>query len=146
MPSPFRKLAALTAGEWRDLLRAQRAVLRAERRVRREAIGSLAIREPWDPAAAVGDPRRAQALALAVGRVATYGLSRPACLARTIALRELLLEDGIDGASIRIGVRRHRGTFQAHAWVRWGDHILGDHADHIATFTEVDDLRVMESA
>lgn len=113
--------------------------------MRGEAIGSLAIREQMDDVMLVGSTERALALALAVGRVATFGLSRPSCLARTIALRELLLAEGIQGASIRIGVRRHRGEFQAHAWVRWGDQVLGDHPQHIATFTEVDDLRVMES-
>jgi hypothetical protein len=40
-------------------------------------------------------------------------------------------------------VRQRRGKFEAHAWVRWNDEVLGDVASHIATFTEVDDMRVL---
>lgn len=119
------------------------ALARAQWRVWREPIGTLAIRETVGPDGAEGDPGRARDLAVALVRVAEFGPLRPYCLVRTIALRELLLADGIRGASIRIGVRRRRGTFEAHAWVRWGDEILGDRADLVAEFTEVDDLRVI---
>ena len=33
--------------------------------------------------------------------------------------------------------------FNAHAWVRWSGQILGDLPEHVATFTEVDDIRVL---
>jgi hypothetical protein len=30
--------------------------------------------------------------------------------------------------------------------VRWGDVLLGDDVAHVATFTEVDDIRVLQGA
>ncbi len=146
MTHPLAKLLTLGVRGWRDLLRAQLALVRARRRVRTEPLGTLAIRDTVDPSMISGDPQRAHAIALAVVRAAERGLFRPFCLVQSLALRELLVAEGITGASIRIGVRRHRGVFQAHAWVRWGEHVLGDSADHVATFTEVDDLRVMGGA
>ena len=145
MPMSARLRRALSFGprEWRDLWRAQAALLRAQCRLRREAIGSLAIRESFASGEIAGDPSRADALAHAVHRASAYGLFRPYCLVRAMALRDLLLEDGIRGASIRIGVRRSEGEFQAHAWIHWGERILGDEARNVARFTEVDDLGVM---
>ncbi len=145
MPARLRKLLRLGARGWRDLLRAQVALLRAQRRLKREPIGALAIRENFTADISMGDPVRADALAHAVHRAAQYGLFRPYCLVRAMALRDLLLADGIRGASIRIGVRRANGEFQAHAWIRWGERILGDEPRHVARFTEVDDLGVMRA-
>jgi hypothetical protein len=145
MPAPLRKLVRLGARGWRDLLRAQVALLRAQRRLEREPIGALAIRENFTVEASTGDPARAETLAHAVHRAAQYGLFRPYCLVRAMALRDLLVADGIHGASIRIGVRRANGEFQAHAWIRWGERVLGDEARHVARFTEVDDLGVMRT-
>lgn len=143
MPPPLRKLLALDRRSWLDLLRAQAALLRAQWRLRREPLGALAIRAPIDLGATSGDPVRARSLGLAIERAAEHGIFRPFCLVRAMALRELLLADEIRGASIRIGVRRHNGEFQAHAWVLWGATVLGDRPEHVARFTEVDDLRVL---
>lgn len=93
-----------------------------------------------------GDPDRARQLALAVGRAAEHGVFRPRCLARSLALRDLLARHGIDGSEIRVGVRHDRGRFLAHAWVTWHDEVLGDRADWVARFTEVDDLSVLRDA
>jgi hypothetical protein len=144
MPPPIRRLLALDGGEFRDLVRAQVALLRAEWRLKREPIGALAIRDPFHADHATGDPGRARALARAVERAAAHGIFRPFCLTRAMAIRSLLEADGILGASIRVGVRRHEGEFQAHAWVLWAHEVLGDRADHVARFTEVDDLRVLQ--
>jgi hypothetical protein len=38
----------------------------------------------------------------------------------------MLNAHGIAGHSIRIGVRRDRGSFTAHAWVELGHRVLGD--------------------
>ena len=146
MPGRLRRAFGFGAREWIDLARAQLALLRAQRRLRREPIGALAIREVVAADAVRGDPRRARALEHAVHRAAAYGLFRPYCLVRAMALRELLLADGVTGASIRIGVRRADGAFQAQAWIRWGDTVLGDDPQAIARFTEVDDLSVMRPA
>lgn len=140
----LRNFASLGPRGWRDLWRAQAALLRAQRRLRTEPIGALAIREPFDTDAADGDPGRAYSLAMAVNRTARFGLIRPYCLVRAMALRDLFVEDGLRGASIRIGVRREGGQFQAHAWVRWGERIVGDDPAFVARFVEVDDLGVMQ--
>ena len=141
----LRRLFALGPSGWRDLVRAQLALVRARRLLRTQPIGTLAIRDAVDPSRVAGDAERARQIALAVMRASERGLFRPYCLAQSLALRELLLAEGITGASIRIGVRRRHGEFQAHAWVRWGDTVLGDREDHVTTFTEVDDLRVMNA-
>ena len=143
MPPPIHRLLTLDRRAWRDLVRAQTALIRAQWRLRREPLGTLAIRDAIDPGQVSGDRARAREIARAVQRAAKHGLFRPFCLVQTLALRELLREERIEGASIRVGVRRHGGTFQAHAWIRWGDAILGDRAEHVAQFTEVDDLRVL---
>lgn len=143
MPALARKLLRLDRRGWQDLLAAQRALIRAQWRLRTRPIGEFAIREPLGQADATGDGARAQEIAAAVTRAASYGLFRPYCLVRAVALRELLIANGVQGSSIRIGVRRESGTFQAHAWVRWGELVLGDRAEHVARFTEVDDLRVV---
>ncbi len=125
-------------------MRAQAALLRARRRVRTEPIGSFTSRGPDAAGVVRGDPVRAREIALAVERAAAHGLFRPYCLVQALALRELLTRHGIDGSQIRIGVRQNGGKFSAHAWVRWGQEILGDRADHVAGFTEVDDIRVLQ--
>ena len=142
MTSALRKLVGLGQRGWRDLIRAQSALLRARHRLQREPIASLAIREQIDPAQADGPDSRARELALAIGRVSEHGLFRPSCLVRALALRELLVTNGIRGASIRIGVKRLGGELQAHAWVCLGRVLLGeDDLEHVASFTEVDDIR-----
>jgi hypothetical protein len=142
----LRKLASLDRRSLTDLIFAQIALLRAHWRVKRQPIGSLTIRSRDASAPARGDPARALSLALAVERTAQHGLFRPFCLVRAIALRELLEAHAILGSQIRVGVRQQGGRFNAHAWVRWGDRILGDKPEHVATFTEVDDIRVLERA
>ena len=146
MQSVLRKLFSLDSRSLADLVAAQRALLRARRLLKRQPIGSLTIRDTGVGASPAGDPDRARAVAQAVTRAATHGLFRPFCLVRALALRELLHQQGISGSEIRIGVRRRNGGFSAHAWVRWGDQILGDLPEHVATFTEVDDIRVLEGS
>ncbi len=143
MTSRLRKLLALDRRGWLDLFSAQVALLRAQRRLRREPTGSFVTRERDAPGPATGDAIRARALATAVVRTANHGVFRPFCLVRAIAIKDLLERHGIEGSSIRIGVRRLGSEFNAHAWVRWGDETLGDRPDHVATFTEVDDIRVL---
>lgn len=143
MPALLRKLRTFGLRDAIDLFRAQAALLRARRLVATRPVGSLAIRAHVTPESLTGDPERAHALALATRRAARFGLFRPYCLVQAIALRDLLEADGIRGSSIRVGVRRNGGTFEAHAWVTWGRHLLGDRPEHVRRFTEVDDLRVL---
>lgn len=143
MLTPLRKLATLDLRAVRDLMKAQAALLRAQRRLRRDPVGSFVTRERARREPVAGSATRAAELAVAVERVATHGLFRPYCLVRAIALRELLVAHGIGGSSIRIGVRRVQGEFRAHAWIRWGDTVLGDRAEHVAAYSEVEDIRVL---
>lgn len=143
MASPLGRLAALDARSLLDLLIAQWALLRAQRRLRREPIGSLTTRSTEPAAPPSGDLNRARALALAINRAAAFGIIRPHCLARALALTELLARADVRGSEIRVGVRRRDGVFGAHAWVRLGDELLGEQHEHIASFTEVDDIRVL---
>ena len=114
--------------------------------MRTKPIGSLTMRDSTAggaPQASPTDRHRAVELATAVRRAADFGLFRPFCLVRAMALRSLLERADIHGSEIRIGVRRRDGVFAAHAWIRWNNQILGDLPAHVATFTEVDDFRVL---
>jgi hypothetical protein len=141
----LRKIASLSGAEWRDLMVAQVALLRAQWRVWRAPTGTLVVaREPaGEAAAAPGDRDRAYAIALAISRAAEHGLFRPFCLVRALALQSLLTASGIRGSDVRVGVRRENGAFAAHAWIVWRGDVLGDRPDHVAQFVEVEDLRVL---
>ncbi len=146
MPSVLRKLLSLDRQSFADLIAAQRALWRARRIIKRQPIGSLTIRDANAASIPRGDPTRAKDVARAIARASSYGLFRPFCLVRAIALRDLLQQHEISGSEIRVGVRWQGGEFTAHAWVRWGDEILGDDPHHVSTFTEVDDIRVLGRA
>jgi hypothetical protein len=103
----------------------------------------LVVRAAAEHSRESGEQERARAIALAVSRAAEHGLFRPYCLVRAIALQDLLIANGIHGSAVRVGVRREDGEFSAHAWIVWRDEILGDRPEHVARFTEVDDLRVV---
>lgn len=109
-------------------------------------VGSLVQRAAPVAGGPRGDAERAQQLALAIGRAAEHGVFRPRCLARSIALRDLLARHGIEGSLIRVGVQYERGRLLAHAWVTWRDQVLGDRTEWVARFTEVDDLNVLRDA
>ncbi len=114
--------------------------------MRTKPIGSLTVRDSsagTPPPASAHNRQRAIELATAVRRAADFGLFRPFCLVRAMALRTLLERADIHGSEIRIGVRRRDGIFAAHAWIRWNNQVLGDLPAHVATFTEVDDIRVL---
>ena len=143
MTAPLRKLAGLDLVSLAELWRAELELLRAGWIVRRRPIGTLARRSTEQDPTPRGDPVRAASLALALERAAEYGPYRPKCLVRSIALRALLEKHGITGSEIRVGVRQRNGSLDAHAWVRWGDRILGDRDYRVARFTEVDDINVL---
>ncbi|HMI58945.1 MAG TPA: lasso peptide biosynthesis B2 protein, partial [Gemmatimonadaceae bacterium] len=116
--------------------------------------GELVSRAPLDPfgdsappiaPAANVDPRPEQ-LALAIGRAAENGVFRPLCLVRAVALKRLLDRHGFEGSIVKIGVRLNHGRFAAHAWVAYGDQILGDQEWHVKSFAELDEVSVMEHA
>jgi hypothetical protein len=126
-----------------ELARAQLALLRAQRRVARSPLAELELREPWDADDARGTEERAAATVVAIRRASRRGLFRPTCLVEAVALRDLLRLRGVQGASIRIGVRSGQTEIEAHAWVRWRGRILGDDPAHVACYVEVEDANVL---
>src|SRR6185503_9746550 len=110
--------------------------------VRRRRIGSLAT--PASKASAADSTRlpEARRLALAIIRAARFGVFRPQCLVRSVALSRMLEDRGIDGALVRVGVRRANGEFLAHAWVELAGEILGDADDHVGSFVPLTNLDV----
>lgn len=88
---------------------------------------------------------RAEALALAVGRAAEFGVFRPLCLVRAVALNRMLERHGIKGSRVRVGVRMRNGRFAAHAWVEYGDRVLGDNEAHVGSFVELSEVRLVDA-
>lgn len=133
-----RKLLRLSAREWRDLLLAQWALWRAQRAVGTRPTGALLAQ--WSAGGAPSsdaDPLhlpRAREIGDAVRRAALYGVSRPQCLARSIAISDLLEREGIPGAIVRIGVRPADASLSAHAWVEFAGEIVGDSRAHVRGF------------
>ena len=132
-----RKLASLSARQWRDLARAQWSLIVAQLRLRTRAKGALVERWTVDaerPAADIRQLQRAQEIGDAVRRVGLYGVTRPQCLARSLAICELLQAERIPGAIIRIGVRPQDTRLDAHAWVEYAGEIIGDSRAHVRRF------------
>ena len=150
-----RRLLELSWREIADFFRAQLAILVATWKLRRVRIGDLVTagdeqarafpvsHTGGGPTIAPDDvsPRAAQ-LAIASDRAARFGLLRPKCLVRSIALRNLLADRGIPGSIIRVGVRRKAGEFVAHAWVELDGRIIGDDVAEVARFTPLNSLGV----
>jgi Transglutaminase-like superfamily len=132
-----RKLLTLTAREWRDLLLAQWALWRAQRAVGTRPTGALLDQWSAGSPATAANPlhlTRARELGDAVRRAALYGVGRPQCLARSIAISHLLEREGIAGAIVRIGVRPSDASLSAHAWVEFAGEIVGDSRAHVRGF------------
>ena len=143
----MRRLLA-RPGEMRELAPAQLALLAAQCELWRRPVGRLVtadgVQAPTVPAAPRPDVARrdAQRLAVAVRRAAAYGLFRPKCLARAIALHRMLERRGIRGSRVRVGVRRGRGTFAAHAWVELHGAALGEEANVPRRYAPLDGMRI----
>lgn len=145
----LRKLARLSRTEWIELFQAQAALLWAQVLVWTRPTGQLIDRSvaadsaPAAESPAALDPR-AYRLALAVGRAAEHGVFRPLCLVRAVALNRMLEARHIHGSRIRIGVKRTEGHFIAHAWVEWGNIVLGDMDSHVNRFTQLADVHLID--
>lgn len=88
---------------------------------------------------------RAQAcehITAAIDRASRYGVFRPLCLTRAVALSRMLNAHGIAGHTIRIGVRHDRGSFTAHAWVELGHRVLGDTTANILAYLPLTQVSV----
>jgi hypothetical protein len=115
--------------------------------VRRRPRGELIAAGQAATAPGAGaDPARrddVERLSWAIDRAARLMLRRPTCLVRALALVRLLGADGIDGAVIRVGVRRTRAEgFMAHAWVEWGPHVIGDRPADLLPFSRIEGIDV----
>jgi hypothetical protein len=155
-PHLSRKLASLGAREWVDMLEAQVALLWAQLLVWTRPQGKLVASVPAgaprpvmpDEHADESEPilpeeRRARELALGVTRAAYFGLFRPLCLVRSVALQRMLERHGVRGSLVRVGVRWQHGRFTAHAWVELRGRVLGDASDHVARFTELSSVNLL---
>jgi len=141
--SRLSKLASLSEGERRDLVRAQLALLRAQLAIWTRPQGRL-VGLAHGPATLPDETasRRARRLAEAVSLVSRHGVFRPNCLVRSLALSRLLESERVLGWHVRIGVRERTGRFEAHAWVELGTEVLADSREHVASFEPLTDVRV----
>lgn len=132
-----RKLLSLSAHQWRDLLAAQWSLLKAQWALRHRPTGALLSDWRAGPVTGAADPRqlpRAREIGDAVRRVALYGITRPQCLARSLAISSLLEREGIPGAIVRIGIRPDDSRIAAHAWVEFSGEVVGDSRAHVRGF------------
>lgn len=149
----LHKLATLSPREWVDLLQAQVALLAAQVLVWTRPTGRLVshagssgtIAAASQPTVQPASMERAQQLGLAVSRAGDFGLFRPLCLVRAVALHRMLEGHGIRGSRIRIGVRMRRGRFGAHAWVEYGGRVVGDNVEHVGSFAELAEVHLVDA-
>ncbi|MGI9042044.1 MAG: lasso peptide biosynthesis B2 protein [Gemmatimonadales bacterium] len=137
----------LAAGAYADIARAQCALIRAQLAVwlwptgRLVAASTGAAAEPDPPGAAL----LARRMGRAVHRAATYGLFRPKCLTRALALKKLLEDRGVRSARLCVGVRPDGSRLLAHAWVEHGEAVLADRPAHVHSFSRLAELDLMAS-
>ena len=144
----LRAARSMSGAEWLEIADAQRALLIAQVLVWFRPVGRLI--EPsiqGSPATAWGATEQlaAERLARALNRAASYGILRPQCLVRALALTRLLQSRGIAGSRIRIGVRWEprtgaREAFAAHAWVEYRGELVGTSYDSVSKFVPFDRL------
>ncbi|MFO7260512.1 MAG: lasso peptide biosynthesis B2 protein [bacterium] len=143
----LRRLRGLTLREVRLLAEAQVVLLACQYERWRRPVGELLGRaepEPERRAPSREDRRIAEAVAWAVTRAARYGVFRPQCLVRSMAIQRMLRRRGITASRINVGVRRRNGEFEAHAWIELDGVVIGDSRQHVQTFTRLPDLRLVE--
>jgi hypothetical protein len=134
--------------DMRDMVEAQIALFRAQAMRWVRPIGHLVdVAEqpalPLPPPPTTSQREMGERFASAVDRATRYGVFRPKCLARAVALSQMLDAHGIGGHHIRIGVRRAGGTFTAHAWVELGKWVLGDSDWSIRSYVPLTQARVV---
>jgi hypothetical protein len=139
-----KKLAGLSLGDWRELARAQWALIASQAVVRNRPVGSLATPTVVPGVADAARLPEARRAALAVLRAARFGVFRPQCLVRSMALSKMLEDRGIGGAIVRVGVKRVKGEFLAHAWVELAGETLGDADDNVGTFIPLTNLDIRQ--
>ncbi|HEU5208100.1 MAG TPA: lasso peptide biosynthesis B2 protein [Longimicrobiales bacterium] len=141
------RLRGLTLQDMRLLLEAQRDLLACQLAKWLRPVGRLL---DWENASTgedvqpVASLQTLRAVGWAVTRAASYGVFRPQCLVRSLAIQRMLRRRGIAGSTIRIGVRLQDGAFSAHAWVEVGGLVIGDSRAHVESFTRITDHRLVQ--
>lgn len=142
--SPFGRLLATPPSEISDLLVAQAHLLAAWWTVRRRPKGGLLHLVNARPMGVQASKEaRLARLAVAVDRVARFGLFRPTCLVRAVALERLIRRAKAGAAVVRVGVLRTSNDFLAHAWIELGDRVIGDEPSHVRRFTPLHDFSAL---
>jgi hypothetical protein len=135
---------AIRHGRWRELrevIEAQIALLNAQ--TMRSLLPPGKFVDFNNPTRASGEDRAlGLRLARAVDRASRFGVFHPMCLARAVALSNMLESRGIEAHRIRIGVRKHDGVFSAHAWVELGSDVIGDYTTAIEDYVPLTEVRV----
>lgn len=144
----LKKLLRAGPREWFSMLEAQLWVLWAALLVTFLPRGRLV--SAGEAAAAAPLPKSDDAdtvdrVVTAISRVTRFGLSRPACLVRSIALQRMLVFHGVAPVEVRFGVRKREDTFESHAWVEWGGTVVGDEPRHVRSFIPIDALSLTSS-
>ena len=141
-----RKLFTITPGEFGDLVLAQWYLLAALWTIRRRPKGELL--RPLSSAplgAGVRNDARLERLALAVDRVARFGLFRPTCLVRAVALERQIKRANAGAAVVRVGVAQVAGELLAHAWIELEGQVIGDEEVRVRRFTPLHDFSALAS-
>lgn len=144
MLRPVKKLVTLAPRELADLVLAQWFLLAALWTVRRRPRGEL-LRplQVVQPAGGVRDDERLARLAVAVDRVARFGLFRPTCLVRAVALERQIRGANAGPAVVRVGVLPVAGAFFAHAWIELEGQVIGDEPSRVRRFTPLHDFSAL---
>ena len=140
----MRRLFTLPIGEVVDLAHAQAVLLAALWAIRTRPRGRL-LRpvEPSDVPPRPDQVRRIARMATAVDRAARFGLFRPTCLVRAIALESLLRREHVESAAVRVGVLPQRGALLAHAWIELDGRVVGDEPSRVHRFVPLHDFSAL---
>lgn len=88
--------------------------------------------------------QRGRRTAWLVRVAATHGFVRASCLAQSLSVAGLLRRQRIP-VTLCIGVRKHQGQLQAHAWIEYQNEVLTDDAQVRRRFAPFDDIhRILE--
>jgi hypothetical protein len=126
-----------------DVARAQAYLLSAWWVVRSRRRGELIAGATAHATTAYGRTGEPDRIALGVDRAARFGVFRPTCLVRSIALRRLLERAGVASVMLRVGVRWREGSFDAHAWIEVAGRPIGRDGRIAHMFDVVDDIEVV---
>lgn len=139
-----RRIGALTARDIGLLLEAQRDLIACQVRAWRTPVAELLDLETTPSEQQPVRLQDIQEVGWAVTRAAVYGVFRPKCLVRSLAIQRMLRRRGIPGGRLAVGVQVTAGGLKAHAWVELDGIIIGDSREYVETFTRITDHRLVK--